>query len=333
MKSGRRAALGIAALSFGLLLCTAFSLAAGARYVPVADVISALTGSGAESFDAVVVRERIPRTIFSLMTGAALGVSGVLMQSVTRNPIADPSVLGVNSGAALFVVCGIAYFGITSSVEYILFALVGSAVTAVFVYGVGSLGSGGATPLKLALAGTAAATALSSLTSIIMMPKDRVMDSFRFWQIGSVGGGTYEKIWAFLPFLLVGTAAAVIISPQLNVLALGDEAAAGLGAKPAYIRLVGSAAGVLLCAAATALAGPIGFVGLMVPHVIRLAFGSDMRLLVPMSAMGGALLLTGSDIIGRLVGGMGEIDVGIVTAILGGPVFVIIAMKAKVKAL
>lgn len=329
----RRAAVGIVLSIAGLLLCMAFSLATGARYVPVADVVSALMDSSLETFDAVVVRERIPRTIFSLLAGAALGVSGILMQSITRNPIADPSVLGINSGAALFVVCGIAYFGISSAYEYIVFALVGSAVTAVFVYGIGSIGRGGATPLKLALAGTAASTALSSLTSIVMMPKDRVMDSFRFWQIGSVSGGTYDKIIAFIPFLIIGIAIAVILSPQLNVLALGDDAATGLGAKPAHIRLLGALAGVMLCGAATALAGPIGFVGLMVPHVMRLVLGNDMRLLVPMSAMGGAILLTASDIIGRLLGGTGEIEVGIVTAVLGGPVFVIIAMKAKVKAL
>ena len=332
MKS-RRVLLGILLSIAGLLLCTAFSLAAGARFVPVADVISALLDSSIDTFDAVVVRERIPRTIFSLITGAALGVSGILMQSITRNPIADPSILGVNSGAALFVVCGIAYFGITSAYQYIVFALLGSAVTAVFVYGVGSIGKGGATPLKLALAGTAAATALSSLTSIVMMPKDRVMDSFRFWQIGSVSGGTYEKIIAFIPFFLIGTVLAICLSPQLNVLALGDDAATGLGAKPAHIRLLGAFAGVFLCGAATALAGPIGFVGLMVPHVMRLLLGNDMRILVPMSAMGGAVLLTASDIIGRLLGGTGEIEVGIVTAVLGGPIFVIIAMRTKVKAL
>ena len=332
MKS-RKTAIGIIVSIAGLLLCTAFSLATGARRVPVADVISALTDSSLETFDALVVRERIPRTIFSLLTGAALGVSGILMQSITRNPIADPSVLGVNSGAALFVVCGIAYCGVSSAFEYIIFALVGSAVTSVLVYGLGSIGHGGATPLKLALAGTAAATALSSLTSIVMMPKDRVMDSFRFWQIGSVSGGTFDKIVAFIPFLLVGILMAVILSPQLNVLALGDDAATGLGAKPVRIRLAGALAGVLLCGAATALAGPIGFVGLMVPHAIRLILGSDMRLLVPMSAMGGAILLTVSDIIGRILGGTGEIEVGIVTAVLGGPVFVIIAMRAKVKTL
>lgn len=324
---------GIITALIGLFVCIALSLAAGARFVPVADVISALKDSSSESFEAVVVRERIPRTIFSILIGCSLGISGTLMQSITRNPIADPSVLGVNSGAAFFVVCGIAFFGITSAYGFIIFAMLGAAFTAVFVYGIGSIGYGGATPLKLVLAGSAAATALSSLTSIVMMPRDRVMDTFRFWQIGSVSGATYEKIVIFIPFFLIGAVISIIISPQLNILSLGDETATGLGAKPAMIRLTGAVSGVLLCGAATALAGPIGFVGLMVPHTLRLFFGNDMRFIIPMSSLGGAILLTLSDVAGRVIGSPGETEVGIVTAVIGGPVFVIIAMKAKVKAL
>ncbi|NMD39051.1 MAG: iron ABC transporter permease [Christensenellaceae bacterium] len=329
----KRVVVGFVISTISLFLCVIFSLAIGARYVPIADVISAIKDKSIETFDAIVVRERIPRTIFSLMTGAALGLAGVLMQSITRNPIADPSILGVNSGAAFFVVCGIAFFNISTAYEYIVLAMLGAAVTAVFVYGIGSVGRGGATPIKLALAGTAAATALSSLTSIIMMPKDRVMDSFRFWQIGSVSGANYEKIIVFIPFLLAGIVFSILLSSHLNILALGDDKATGLGIKPVQIRLFSAIAGVFLCGAATALAGPIGFVGLMVPHMMRLLFTNDMRVLVPMSALGGAIYLTFSDIIGRILGGIGELEVGIVTAILGGPIFIIIAMKAKVKSL
>ncbi len=317
----------------GLFLCVVLSLAAGSRFVPAADVISALTDRSINTFDAIVVRERIPRTVFSLLIGASLGVSGLLMQSITRNPIADPSILGVNSGAALFVVSGIAYLHITAAYQYILLALVGAMLTSAFVYGIGSIGYGGATPLKLALAGTAAGTALTSLTSIVMLPKDRVMDSFRFWQIGSVSGASPEKIRVFIPFLFAGLVTAVMISPQLNVLALGDDTATGLGADPVRIRLIGSIAGVLLCGSATALAGPIGFVGLMVPHMMRLVFSNDMKVLVPVCARGGAFLLTISDVVGRILGSPGEMEVGIVTAVLGGPVFIYVAMKAKVKSL
>lgn len=316
-----------------LIICAALSLAMGSRQVPIAGVADVLRGAERDSFDAIVVMERIPRTIFSLLAGAALGVSGILMQSVTRNPIADPSILGVNSGAALFVVCGIAFFQISSAWEYIILALIGAALTSIFVYGIGSIGSGGATPLKLALAGTAAATALSSLTNIIMMPKDRVMDAFRFWQIGSTSGATFEKINAMLPAVITGIVLGFCLSPSLNILALGDDTATGLGAKPQLIRMLGALSGVLLCGTVTALAGPIGFVGLMVPHIMRLVFGNDMRILVPLSAIGGAVLLTISDVIGRIIGSPGEVEVGIVTAVLGGPVFVIIAMKAKVRSL
>jgi iron complex transport system permease protein len=332
MKKGR-VTVGFIIILVGLLFCAALSLASGARFVPLGDVVSALIDKGTDSFDAVVVRERIPRTIFSILIGCSLGISGTLMQSITRNPIADPSVLGVNSGAAFFVVCGIAFFGVSSAYGFIFFAMVGAAVSALLVYGIGSIGYGGATPLKLVLAGSATATALSSLTSIVMMPRDRVMDTFRFWQIGSVSGATYEKIYVFAPFFCIGAAVSIILSPQLNILALGDEAAAGLGAKPAMIRLIGAVSGVLLCGASTALAGPIGFVGLMVPHVMRLIFGNDMRVLIPMSALGGAVLLMVSDVAGRIIGSPGETEVGIVTAVIGGPVFVIIAMKAKVKAI
>lgn len=312
-----------------LVLCILLSLAFGARYIPFTDVLQALIGSDESNFFTLVVRERIPRTVFCLMAGAALGISGLLMQSITRNPIADPSILGVNSGASLAVVCGIAFFKITTSNEYILFALVGAGVSAVAVYAIGSMGYGGATPLKLALAGTATSIALSSLVNVVIMPRSNVMDSFRFWQVGSVGGADWKEIYALLPLFLVGLFIAIVISPVLNVLALGDESATGLGAKPGLVRAVGAIAGVLLCGATTALAGPIGFVGLMIPHTVRLICGPDARYTVPLSAVGGAILLTISDVIGRLLGSPGELEVGIVTAFIGAPVFILIAVKSK----
>lgn len=314
-----------------LFLIGCISLGVGARYVPLKEVVDALINSSSDSFNAIVVRERIPRTIFSILVGAALGVSGTVMQSITRNPIADPSILGINSGAAFFVVCAISVFNVTSSSAYIVFALLGGALTSVFVYGLGSFGYGGATPLKLALSGTAASTALTSLTNIIMLPDQRVMNSFRFWQVGSVSGASYDNIKVLLPFLIIGLLIAICLSPSLNILELGDEAATGLGISPKVIRILGAVSGVLLCASTTALAGPIGFVGLMVPHIIRLVIGNNLKVLVPLSAIGGAILLTASDIIGRIIGGTGEVEVGIITAILGGPIFVIVAMKARVK--
>ncbi|MDF2588682.1 MAG: iron transporter [Anaerocolumna sp.] len=316
-----------------IALCILASLAFGARYVDFNEVLNALFNRDNASLTALVVRERIPRTVFSIIAGASLGVSGALMQAITRNPIADPSVLGVNTGASLFVVSGIAFFHINTAGQYIWFALAGAAVTAIFVYGIGSLGSGGATPIKLALAGAATSAALSSLVSAIILPRTDVMNSYRFWQVGSVSGATWEGIATVLPFLIVGIVIGVLSTPALNALALGDDVATGLGVRTGVIRIISALAGVLLCGATTALAGPIGFVGLMIPHTMRLICGPNMRYIVPMSAVGGAVLLTVSDIIGRLIGNPGELEAGIVTAFFGAPILIIIAMRAKVRSI
>lgn len=316
-----------------LVLSVLASLALGSRNIGLKDVLGAIFQSGSTSFDALVVRERIPRTVFSIIAGASLGVSGALMQAITRNPIADPSVLGVNTGASLFVVSGIAFFHISTANQYIWFALAGAAVTAVFVYRIGSMGSGGATPIKLALAGAATTAALSSLVSAVILPRTEVMNAFRFWQVGSVGGATYEGILSVAPFLIVGLLMGIFSAPALNALALGDDVATGLGVNTVLVRGVGALAGVLLCGATTAIAGPIGFVGLMIPHVMRLLCGPNMRYIVPMSAIGGAILLTVSDVIGRLIGYPGELEAGIITAFFGAPILILIAMRAKVRSL
>ncbi len=318
-------------LSLGL--CVLASLAFGARYVEFHNVINALLDPQSNSFGALVVQERIPRTVFSIIAGASLGVSGALMQAITRNPIADPSILGVNTGASLFVVSGIAFFHINTASEYIWFALAGAAVTAIIVYGIGSLGYGGATPIKLALAGAATSAALASLVSAVILPRTEVMNAYRFWQVGSVSGATWEGIGTILPFLIIGMTIGILSTPALNALALGDEVATGLGVNTGVIRIICAFAGVLLCGATTALAGPIAFVGLMIPHTMRLICGSNLRYVVPMSAVGGALLLTISDIIGRLIGTPGELEAGIITAFFGAPILIFIAMKAKVRSI
>ncbi|SHK64468.1 iron complex transport system permease protein [Anaerocolumna jejuensis DSM 15929] len=317
----------------GLLLSVLASLALGSRNVGLKEVLEALLHSGGTSFDSLVVHERIPRTVFSIIAGASLGVSGALMQAITRNPIADPSILGVNTGASLFVVSGIAFFHINTANQYIWFALAGAAVTAVFVYRIGSMGSGGATPIKLALAGAATSAALSSLVSAVILPRTEVMNAFRFWQVGSVSGATWEGILSVSPFLVVGLVIGILLASALNALALGDDVATGLGVNTGLIRIAGALAGVLLCGATTALAGPIGFVGLMIPHTMRLICGPNMRYTVPMSAIGGAILLTVSDIIGRLIGYPGELEAGIITAFFGAPILILIAMRVKVRSL
>lgn len=324
----------LSAVAFACVaLAAALSLAFGARTVGINEILAGLFDSETTSIGAVVVRERIPRTVLGLIAGAALGMSGALMQAITRNPIADPSVFGVNTGASLFVVCGIAFLNIGSPMQYLLLAFAGAGATAVFVYAIGSMGRGGATPIKLALAGTATSAALSSLVSAVMLPRTTVMDDFRFWQVGRVGGATWEAIAVAAPLLIIGLVTGIVCAPALNALALGDDAATGLGVRTGLLRLTAAFAGVLLCGSVTALAGPIGFVGLMAPHVVRLILGADQRLILPMSAVGGAVILTVADVIGRVAGGSGELEAGVVTAFLGAPVMILIAVKSKVRSL
>lgn len=321
-------------LSIVLLgICVLASLAFGSRTVGWNELMDGLFHPEVQTHGANVVRQRIARTIFSIMCGAALGVSGALMQSVTRNPIADPSILGVNTGAALFVVCGISFFNIGTASQYIWLALAGAIITAIFVFGIGSMGSGGATPLKLVLAGAATSAALSSLVMAIMIPRSNVMDQFRFWQVGSVGAGNWSSISLFIPFLIIGIVIALFAAPALNAIALGDEVATGLGVRTGTLRLIAAFGGVILCGAATALAGPIGFIGLIATHVIRLLIGPDLRYIIPMSALSGAIILTISDVCGRVLGSPGELEVGVVTAFIGAPILILITMKAKMRAL
>lgn len=309
------------------------SLVFGSRPVRFHELIDGLFHPEVDSYGANIVRKRISRTVFSLLCGAALGISGALMQSVTRNPLADPSILGVNTGASLFVVCGIAFLNISSANQYIWLALAGAAITAVFVFGIGSMGRGGATPIKLVLAGAAISAALSSLVTAIMIPRSYVMDQFRFWQVGSVGSATWSGISTFIPFLIVGVIIALLTAPALNALALGDDVATGLGVRTGTLRFIAALAGVLLCGAATALAGPIGFIGLLSTHVIRLILGPDLRYVIPMSAIAGAIILTISDVGGRLISNPGELEVGVVTAFIGAPILIILAMRSKVRSL
>lgn len=332
--SGVLIVVSIVALSLCILASLSYGARSyGARFINFTEVIETLIYSRKTTINEIVVHERIPRTVFGIIAGAALGVSGALMQSITRNPIADPSILGVNTGASLFVVGGIAFFQISTSSEYIAFALVGAALTSIFVYSIGSMGQGGATPIKLALAGVATSAALSSILSAIILPREDIMNSVRFWQVGSIGGATWEGILSVLPFIVTGLVIAMLSIPYLDALSMGDDIAKGLGVRTGIVRLVVAFAGVLLCGATTALAGPIGFVGIMVPHAIRLICGPNLKKLIPMSAVGGAVLLIFSDVIGRLLGSPSEVESGIVTAFIGAPILIIVAMRAKVRSL
>lgn len=308
------------------------SVTFGTRAVGASDILAGLSGD-IDSASAAAVAKRVPRTILALLVGAALAMAGTVLQGVTRNPLADPQILGINGGASLAVVTGIAFFGVTSASGYIWLAMLGAAVAAVFVYTIGSLGHGGATPLKLALAGAATAVAFTSLISAILLPRIDVMSVFRFWQIGGVGGATTDKIVLVAPFLVVGALVCLASSGALNSLALGDELAAGLGERVRLVRLVAALGSVILCGAATAVAGPIGFVGLIVPHICRLLVGPDHRWLLPVTALVGGGLLTVADVVGRVIARPQEVEVGIVTALIGAPFFIAIVRRQRMRAL
>lgn len=315
-----------------LLALMAASVALGSRNVGWSDILAAFQGAD-DTMEQAAVTKRIPRTLLAVIVGAALGLAGAVMQGVTRNPLADPGILGVNMGASLAVVTGMVMFGLSSPTSYLWVAILGASLAAVFVYAVGSLGRGGATPLKLALAGAATSAALASLISAFVLPRNDVAGNFRSWQIGGVGGATYDSTLQALPFLAVGLVICLLSGRALNSLALGDDLAAGLGERVAMVRVVAGAGSVLLCGAATAVAGPIGFVGLVVPHVCRLLIGLDHRWLLPFSALLGASLLTAADVVGRVVARPAEIDVGIVTALIGAPFFIYIVRRQKVREL
>ncbi|MGO1858248.1 FecCD family ABC transporter permease [Ancrocorticia populi] len=308
------------------------SIAIGSRSVSWSEIVGALGGS-ADGLGQAAVTKRITRTALAMLLGAALGVSGAAMQGVTRNPLADPGILGVNMGASLAVVVGIAYFGLWTYTGFIWTAIVGAGITAVFVYIIGSLGRGGSTPLKLALSGAAVSAAASSFISAVVLPRGDIAGNVRSWQIGGVGGASPAAISQVLPFLVVGFLICWASARSLNALALGDELAAGLGENVMLVRAFSALGAVLLCGAATAVAGPIGFVGLVVPHLCRLLIGVDHRWLIPFSALSGAILLTAADILGRIIARPDELDVGIVTALVGAPFFIAIVRRQKVKEL
>ncbi len=324
--------LWLAALIGLVVVLCALSVSIGSREVSLAEILGALAGSQ-ETLAEAAVGQRIPRTVLALLVGGALGVAGAVMQGVTRNPLADPGILGVNMGASLAIVIGIAWFGLASASGYIWVAIAGSAVAAVFVYSVGSLGRGGATPLKLALAGAATSAALVSLVTAVYLPRGDIAGNVRSWLIGGVGGATWSSVSLVLPFLIAGFVISLLSARSLNTLALGDDLAAGLGERVAVVRAVAALGAVLLCGAATAIAGPIAFVGLIVPHACRLLVGVDHRWLLPFSGVAGAALVVASDVVGRIVARPAEIDVGIITALIGGPFFVAIVRRRKMRSL
>jgi len=316
-----------------IVVFSILSVSFGVRAVSLGDILAALGGQDDTVAQAAVIK-RMPRTVLAILIGAALALSGAAMQAVTRNPIADPGILGVSNGASLAVVISLAAFGAVGAVTQMFVAIIGAAVAAVFVYSVGSLGRGGATPLKLALAGAATSAALGSLISAILLPRVDLLQAFQSWQIGGVGGAEWARIAITAPALVVGALICFVCARGMNSLALGDDMATGLGENVFRTRLISALGAVVLAGAATAVAGPIGFVGLIVPHFCRMLIGTDHRWLLPFSALAGAGLLLASDVVGRVIAPSGEeVQVGIITAVIGAPFFIWIVRRQKVREL
>jgi iron complex transport system permease protein len=324
----RRAAGLVVALSL-LLACVMASLALGALDIPLREVIAAFTAFDDSRQHVIVIELRLPRTLVGLLVGAALGASGALLQGLTRNPLADPGILGINAGAAFAVVVAIYLLGISSVFAYAWFALAGAAATGVLVYALGASGRDGATPIKLALAGVVLGALLTSLTSALLVFDVKTLDTFRFWIVGSIAGRDLGVAGSVAPFIGVGLAVALVCGRWLNALALGEDVARSLGQRVGLVRLGCGAAVVLLAGGGVAAAGPIFFVGLTVPHVARGLVGSDYRWIVPYSVVLGAILLVGSDVLGRLVARPSELQVGVVTAALGAPFFIALVRRRR----
>lgn len=328
----RRRLFGLVVLLAVLVVCCLAGIAVGAKPIPLGHVWDALLAPTGTEDDVVVRSLQIPRTVLGVLVGAALGLAGALIQGHTRNPLADPGLLGVNAGAAFAVVVGIYAFGVTSLYGYVWFGFAGALVAAVAVLAAGSAGRRGPTPVTLALAGAAVTALLSAVTSAVILIDVQTLDAYRFWAVGSLAGRDVDVSGQVVWFLAAGAVLALASAPALIALALGDDVARSLGHPVLRTRVVGIVAITLLAGGATAACGPIAFVGLVVPHVVRGFTGPDYRWLLPTSALAGAVLILAADIIGRVVARPGELQVGIVLALVGGPFFVWLVRRRKMVA-
>lgn len=333
MRSNRLRSIAMAVAIAAVVVLFVVSLGVGVRDIPVSHVIDALIHQDRSpdnpDLDEVNVLwdQRIPRGLLAILVGAALAMSGAIIQAMTRNPLADPGILGVNAGSAFAIVIAISVFGIGSYWGYIWFALVGAAVAAVLVYALANSGRAGATPVRLALSGVALAAFLGGVTQGMVLIDSAAFTTMRFWQAGSITNRGTGVVIGVGAFVVIGTIVAVIVSRALNAVALGDDLAVALGVPLTRVRVLGVVAVTLMCGAATAAAGPIGFVGLMVPHVVRWIVGPDQRWILPFSLAGGAILVLCADLLGRVTLNDEEIPAGIITAFIGAPVLILLARR------
>jgi iron complex transport system permease protein len=313
-----------------LMVCLIFSVTFGAADIPFDKILSAFRYADNSREHLIVRTVRLPRSLLAITVGAAMSTAGAIMQGITRNPLADPGILGINAGAACAVVIAIFAFGASSPSVYIWYALAGAGVTVVTVYTLASLGRGGVTPLNLTIAGAAVSAFLASITAGILIVSQRTLEEIRFWLAGSLAGTDETIILQVLPYICIGLILAFALASQIAILNLGEDVARGLGQETLWVKVIAALSVLLLAGSSVAAAGSIGFIGLVVPYIVRLLIGVDYRWIIPYSALFGAILLLASDIAARLIIRPQELPVGVMTALVGAPFFIYLA-KTKVK--
>lgn len=314
-----------------LFVVAIVSIRLGTHGLSSRDVWNGLFDYDPDSYEQTIVRTmRLPRTIIAIGTGAALAVAGTVMQGVTRNPLADPSIMGVSAGAGFAIVVVVYYGERTSAAEYLPFAFLGGLIAAFAVMVIGSAGKGGVSPVRLALAGLVISALLSSWTSALLLLDENTYEVVRYWLAGSVAYRDLDLFWTLAPLLLGSAFLALFLGHHLNILGMGEEMARGLGMRTGRFRLLATLLVVLMTAAAVAIAGPIGYIGLAIPHMVRSVVGPDYRWVLPYSLIYGAIFLTFSDILGRIVARPGEIEVGIITALFGAPFLIYLARRRSI---
>lgn len=313
-----------------LLLCFFASLAVGAADISLGSIYTAFTAFDGSTEHLIIRTVRLPRSLIATFVGAALAVAGAIMQGITHNPLASPSILGVNAGAAFAVVVATFIFGSSSLSVYAWFAFLGAGITAVMVYLLGSLGRGGLTSLNLTIAGAALTAFISSITRGILIISQRTFEEIRFWIAGSIAGRELDLFMQVLPYLGVGLLLAFALGRQITTLSLGEDVAKGLGQQTAWVKIAAAVSVVLLAGGSVAIAGPIGFIGLIIPHMSRFLVGVDYRWILPYAPMLGAILLLVADICARIVIQPQELPVGLVMPLIGAPFFIYL-IRSKVK--
>jgi len=324
--------LGLAAAVGSLIAAVVLSIVVGSNQLGPDELWHALTAYSGTTADQVVVDLRLPRTVAALVVGAGLGVSGAVIQALTRNPLGDPGILGVDAGAGLFVAIGV-MLGAATAVQYLPFAFVGAFVVTVLVYLIGSAGRGAPDPIRLTLAGVALAAVLTGITSAMTLLDPVTFNRLRAWNAGSFVERGFDVILPALPFTVVGVLLALLCGRPLNTMGLGDDLASSLGTNIVRTRIVSVVAITLLAGSATAIAGPVAFVGLMVPHIARWIVGPDQRWIIPYCVVIAPVVLLMSDVIGRVILWPSEVPVGVVTAFVGAPVLIHLVRRAKASSL